>query len=76
MTMLKDILPAKWRSVAYTVFAILGLGLGAVQVWFASAGTGQPEWLTPALAVFAFVGAGLGFTAKANTDTSGKHAAE
>lgn len=75
--MLKDILPAKWRSVAYAVFAVLGLALGAVQVWFASAGAGQPGWLTPAMAVFAFVAAGFGFTANANTSTdTGKHAAE
>lgn len=74
--MLKDILPDKARAVAYAVFAVLAIGLGAVQVWFASAGTPQPDWVGPSLAVFTFVAAGFGFTAQANTPSRGKHVAE
>lgn len=77
--MLKDILPAKWRSAAYVVYAIVGVILGTVQVGYASAQAGQPVWLTVAFPVFAYLGAGLGFTAKANVTSStetGKHAAE
>jgi CHASE2 domain-containing sensor protein len=74
--MLKDIIPAKWRSIAYVVYAVLGLILGAVQVGYASAQAGQPVWLTVAFPVFAFLGAGFGFTANANTDTVGRHAAD
>lgn len=66
--MLKEILPAKWRSVAYAVFAVLGVALGAVQVGFASVQAGQPVWLTAAFPVFAFVGAAFGFTATANVN--------
>ena len=66
--MLTDIVTGKTRKVLYVLFAIIGLGLGATQVGFASADAGQPTWLTVALAVFAFVGTGFGFTASANTN--------
>lgn len=66
---LNDILPARARQVLYAVYAFVGLGLGATQVAYSSAGTGQPVWLTVTLAVFAFVGTALGFTAAANTPT-------
>ena len=74
--MLKDILPAGVRAKLYAAYAVLAVAIGAVQVGFSAAGTGQPDWLTVALAVFVFVGAGLGFTAQANTASSGKHVAE
>lgn len=64
---LNEILPAKVRKVLYAVYGFVGLGLGAVQVAYSSAGSGQPAWLTVTLAVFAFVGTALGFTAAANT---------
>lgn len=64
---LNDIISAEARRVLYAVYAFLGIGLGAVQVAYAAADTGQPTWLTIALAVFAFLGTGLGFTAAANT---------
>lgn len=68
---LTDILPAKVRQALYAVFAFVGLGLGATQVAFSSAGDGQPMWLTVTLAVYAFLGTGLGFTAAANTHPDG-----
>lgn len=55
------------RKTLYTIYTLLGLALGAVQVGYASADAGTPTWLTVTLAVFAFVGAGLGFTAATNT---------
>lgn len=54
------------RGVIYQVAAWLGLALGATQVGYAAAHTGQPVWLTVALSVYGFVGAGIGFTAWAN----------
>ena len=61
------IMTPRVRRIAYAVYAIIGLALGAVQVGFAAAEAGQPVWLTVALAVFAFLGAGLGFTATTHT---------
>lgn len=62
-----DILTPAIRSKVYAVYAVLGLVLGATQVGFAAAESGQPVWLTVALAVYAFVGGALGFVAQANT---------
>lgn len=62
-----DILAPQIRSKVYAVYAVLGLVLGATQVGFAAAETGQPVALTVALAVYAFVGGALGFVAQANT---------
>ena len=57
------------RESVYTIFAVLGVALGATQVGFSAAEQGQPVWLTVALAVYAFLGAaGLG-VARANTPT-------
>ena len=60
-------IPANIRGPIYAIYALLGLGLGATQVGFASAQAGQPTWLTVALSVFAFVGVGIGYTAASNT---------
>lgn len=60
-------LPEQARRAIYSVYAVLGLALGATQVGFSAADAGQPVWLTVALAVFAFVGTALGFTAAQNT---------
>ena len=59
--------PPKARAAIYYAYAIVGLGLGAVQVGYSAAGLGQPTWLTVTLAVFAFLAAGLGLTAASNT---------
>lgn len=59
----------KVREAVYSVFAVIGLALGAAQVGFSAAEAGQPVWLTVGLAVYAFLGAaGLG-VARANTPT-------
>lgn len=69
--MLTDILSPAARKTAYTIAAVVGVLLGAVQVGFASAEAGQPTWLTVALAVYAFGAGALGFTtARANTPPS------
>jgi hypothetical protein len=60
-------IPAHVRGILYSVFALIGLGLGATQVGFASANSGQPTWLTVALAAFAFIGTSVGYTAASNT---------
>lgn len=65
--MLTDIIPASYRKIAYAVFAVLGVIIGAVQVGYAAAEAGQPVALTVVLAVYAFVGGALGFTAAQNT---------
>lgn len=64
--MLKDILTPKIRKIAYSVYAICGLVVGAIQVGFVAAAVAQPVALTVAIAVLAYLGIGLGFTAAAN----------
>lgn len=66
--MLRDYLDAKLRKRVYFGFAVVGTGLGATQVGFASAGAEQPVALTVALSVFAFLGSAVGFTAAKNTN--------
>lgn len=58
----------KFRAVAYVISAVTGLGLGALQVWFAAVEQTQPVELTGALAVYAFVAGSLGLVAKSNTN--------
>ena len=67
---MKDFIPARYRATIYAIFAALGIAIGAVQVGFASAGEGQPVWLTVALAVYAFIGGAVGITANANTSAA------
>ena len=69
MSALTDIIPAAHRRIAYAVYAVIGVILGAVQVGYGAAEAGQPTWLTVALAVFAFVGGAVGLTAVQNTPT-------
>lgn len=57
----------KARAYAYVVSAVVGLVLGALQVWFAAVESSQPVQLTGALAVYAFVAGSLGLVAKSNT---------
>ena len=66
----KDYIPAAKRKLVYAVFAFLGLGLGAVQVGFATAELGTPVWLSVSLAVYTFVAAAVGFTAQGSVDKS------
>ena len=65
--MTSEILPPKVRKIAYSIYALLGVGIGATQVGFAAAEAGQPVWLTVSLAVFAFLGGAFGFVAGNNT---------
>lgn len=60
-------IPAKVRGVIYSIYAVVGLALGATQVGFSAANESQPVALTVALAVFAFLGTGIGYTAASNT---------
>lgn len=62
-----EIAPAPVRKAIYTVYAVLGLVLGAIQAGFAAAGVDQQVWLTVCLAVLAFLGGALGLTAASNT---------
>ena len=55
------------RAYAYVTSAVVGLVLGALQVWFAAVEQSQPVELTGALAVYAFVAGSLGLVAKSNT---------
>lgn len=64
---LTDVLPATYRKIAYLIYGLVGVGIGATQVGFVAANADQPTWLTVALAVFAYIGIALGFTAAANT---------
>jgi hypothetical protein len=60
------IVPAPYRKTAYSIFALIGVVLGAIQVGYGAASAHQPTWLVVALAVYAFVGGGLGLTAASN----------
>lgn len=61
------------RKIIYSVYIVLGVILGAVQVGFAAIeGAGQPDWLTIALAVYAFLSVPLGSLAVSNTPTPAK----
>ena len=53
----------KLRRVLYSIYAVVGLITGSVQVAYAAAELGQPVWLTVALAVYAYVGVSFGFAA-------------
>ena len=63
---------ARARAILWSVFGLVGIGLGAVQVAYGyliveGAVSGNPLWLGVALAVYSFLG-GAGFgIAKANT---------
>ena len=54
------------RQIAYQVFWVVSLIVGATQVGFLAADTDVPTALTVALAVLPFVGAAIGYTAQAN----------
>lgn len=64
--MLRDILPSHYRKIAYAIYAVVGVLLGAIQVGYGAAEAGQPVALTVALAVYAFLGGALGVTAASN----------
>lgn len=64
MNVLKDIIPAAHRKLAYQIYALLGVVAGAAQIVFATHST--PDWFTTALQVYAYLGAVLGLTAAAN----------
>ena len=61
-----DIMTPNVRRVAYIIYAVVGMVLGATQVGFSAAEMGQPVALTVALAVFAFIGTGFGLVAQGN----------
>lgn len=59
MNILTDILPPAGRKYFYAAFALIGLILGACEVWGLD--------VTALLAVYGFVGTALGLTAYSNT---------
>jgi len=65
--MLKDILTPKSRKIAYLIFAIVGVALGATVAGFAAAAVAIPMVVKVALAVYSYLGVAFGFTAAANT---------
>ena len=68
MSALTEILPAKGRRIGYSIYGLIGLGLGSVPVYCAATDATTPMPIIGALAVYAFVGAPLfGATAASNT---------
>lgn len=68
---LTDVIPAKARKYVYALWALVGLVLGAIQVYVAAQpDPTQPGWLNGALAVFAFVSTAIGATAASNVTGS------
>lgn len=55
------------RKKVYSVFWLVGLLLGAIQVGYATDEGSDPDWILPSLAVYAFLGTGVGYTAAQNT---------
>lgn len=76
MNALQDILTPAQRAKVYAIFGLLSLTLTATQVAFLAIPLDEPTWLRVALAVFTFVSGAVGFTAKANTPASGRHATD
>lgn len=68
--MLNDIIPAAWRKPIYAVFAVVGVGLGAVASAYGPEHV--PAWHAVTMNVYLYVGGALGFTAAANTIVGGK----
>jgi hypothetical protein len=60
----------KARRIAYQVFWVVSLLVGAVQVGFAAAQVEQPRALLVVLSVLPFIGAGIGYTAQANVSAA------
>lgn len=56
-------IPDRHRTLVYSVYAVVGLVVGSIQVAYAAAEAGQPVWLTVALAVYAYVGGAIGYVA-------------
>ncbi len=65
----------KVRRIIYTVYVIGIVLLGAVQVAYAGALDGTPQWLTIANSVALYLGAPVGALAAVNT-SRGRYAAE
>ena len=63
MSILVDIIPAKFRRYIYVAYAFIGLILGALAVAGVDVYT--------ATAVYAFIGSALGLTAYSNTSAKG-----
>jgi hypothetical protein len=61
-----DVFGARVRRIIYTVYALAGVVLGAIQVGFAANDAATPAWLKTALAVLAFLGTAIGATAASN----------
>ena len=72
--MLKDIIPTAYRKLVYTIFAIVGVTIGATQVAFTAAQLDQPVWLNVALQVYLYVGVAFGMVASANTNVVPEYA--
>src|SRR5690606_15299509 len=62
--------PAAWRKPIYAVFAVIGVGLGAVASAYGPEHV--PAWHAVTMNVYLYVGGALGFTAAANTIVGGK----
>lgn len=66
MKELLQAIPEKYRGVAYAVFGVVGVVLGATGVGFAAASAALPTWYVVATAVYAFLGGPAALTARAN----------
>jgi protein-S-isoprenylcysteine O-methyltransferase Ste14 len=69
-TRLTGIFSPSIRQRIYSIYALIGVLFGAVQVVYSSLQAHQPSWLVAALAVYAFVGGPLGLTAASNVPKS------
>ena len=68
MQILQELIPAKARKWVYGVFALVALGLGALDVFWS--GSGAPEWLDGALRVVSYLSGPLAVLAGSNVSES------
>lgn len=62
---LHDIIPAKYRKPTYAVYALIGVGLGAIATAYGPEHV--PAWHAIVSNVYLYVGGAFGLTAAANT---------
>lgn len=70
-TPLTGILPPRTRAIIYSIYVVVGLVIGGIQVGFAAVPDASvPNWVTIALAVYAYIGVALGGLAASNTNNA------
>lgn len=59
--------PPQVRAALYWIFAIVGVGLGALALWYQFTPAGAPPWLDTVTKLLLFLAAAFGITSATNT---------